>query len=157
MIMDDNDGQMIFGDLVDLKLPDIHRTGEEKSWKNLTQKTCPDWESNLGPLRGKHACYHLLHRCGLFLFMVHYRKRMQILQKYSNISFSATRRWCSFFLLVFHISAYGLRQKAGNPVAEAIRVKWVNPCSLEGILCLLQSSNPFFHKQNGKWSRCPSE
>ena len=30
MMMDDNDGQMIFGDLVGLKLPDIHLTGEEK-------------------------------------------------------------------------------------------------------------------------------
>ena len=39
---DDNDGQMIFGDLVGLKLPDIHLTGEEKPRKNLTQETCPD-------------------------------------------------------------------------------------------------------------------
>ena len=30
MIMDDNGGQMIFGDLVGLKLPDICLTGEEK-------------------------------------------------------------------------------------------------------------------------------
>ena len=30
MIMDDNDGQMIFGDLGGLKLPDICLTGEEK-------------------------------------------------------------------------------------------------------------------------------
>ena len=30
MSMDDNDGQMIFGDLVGLKLPDICLTGEEK-------------------------------------------------------------------------------------------------------------------------------
>ena len=29
---DDNDGQMVFGDL---KLPDICPTGEEKPWKNL--------------------------------------------------------------------------------------------------------------------------
>ena len=39
MIMDDNDGQMIFGDLVGLKLPEIRLTGEEKPRKNLT---CPD-------------------------------------------------------------------------------------------------------------------
>ena len=32
---DDNDGQMIFGDLGNLKLPDICLTGEE----NLTQET----------------------------------------------------------------------------------------------------------------------
>ena len=30
MTMDDYDGQMIFGDLVSLKLPDIRLTGEEK-------------------------------------------------------------------------------------------------------------------------------
>ena len=32
MIMDD-DGQMIFGDLMGLKLPDIRLIGEEKPWK----------------------------------------------------------------------------------------------------------------------------
>ena len=31
MIDDDNDGQMIFGDLGGLKLPDIRLTGEEKT------------------------------------------------------------------------------------------------------------------------------
>ena len=62
--MDDYDGQMMFGDLVGLKLPDIRLTGEEKPRKNLTQETCPDWESNPGPLRGKRASYHLLHSCG---------------------------------------------------------------------------------------------
>ena len=43
MMMDDYDGQMIYGDLVGLKLPDIRLTGEEKPRKNLTQETCPDW------------------------------------------------------------------------------------------------------------------
>ena len=38
---DDNDGQMIFGDLGGLKLPDICLTGEEKPRKNLTQETVP--------------------------------------------------------------------------------------------------------------------
>ena len=33
---DDDDGQMIFGDLGGLKLPDICLTGEEKPRKNLT-------------------------------------------------------------------------------------------------------------------------
>ena len=61
MSMDDNDGQMIFGDLGGLKLPDIYLTGEEKPRENLTQETCPDRGSNPGPLRGKRACYHLLH------------------------------------------------------------------------------------------------
>ena len=53
--------QMIFGDLVGLKFPDISFTGEEKHRKNLTQETCPDRGSNPGPLRDKRACYHLLH------------------------------------------------------------------------------------------------
>ena len=64
MIVDDYDGQMIFGDLVGLKLPDICLTGEEKPRKNLTQETCPDRESNPGTLRGKRACYRLLNSGG---------------------------------------------------------------------------------------------
>ena len=63
--MDDYDVQMIFGELVGLKLPDIRLTDEEKPRKNLTQETCPDQESTTGPLRGKRACYHLLHSGGL--------------------------------------------------------------------------------------------
>ena len=62
--MDDNDGQMIFGYLGGLKLPDICLTGEEKPRKNLTQETCPDWGSNPGPLCDKRAYYHLLHSGG---------------------------------------------------------------------------------------------
>ena len=61
MVMDDYDGQMIFGDLMGLKLPDIRLTGEEKPRKNITQETCPDRGSNPGPLRNKRACYHLFH------------------------------------------------------------------------------------------------
>ena len=58
---DDNGGQIIFGDLVGLKFPDIRLTGEEKPRKkNLTQKTCPDRESSPGPLRDKRAWYCLL-------------------------------------------------------------------------------------------------
>ena len=49
-MMDDNDGQMIFGDLGGLKLPDTYLTGEVKPRKNLTQETCPERESNPGPL-----------------------------------------------------------------------------------------------------------
>ena len=64
MSMDDNDGQMIFGDLGGLKLPDICLTGEEKPRKNLTQETCPDRGLNPGPLRDKRACYHFLHSGG---------------------------------------------------------------------------------------------
>ena len=72
--MDDNDGQMIFGDLGDLKLPDICLTGEEKPRKkpvrknpekNLTQETYPDRGSNPGPLHDRRACYHLAHSGGL--------------------------------------------------------------------------------------------
>ena len=36
-----------------------HRWG--KTPKNLTQETCPDQESNPGPLRDRRACYHLSH------------------------------------------------------------------------------------------------
>ena len=66
---DDNDGQMIFGDLGDLKLPDIFLTGEEKRRKNLTQETCPDRGPNPGPLRDSLACYRLSHSGGLDLLM----------------------------------------------------------------------------------------
>ena len=65
MMMDDYDGQMIFGALVGLKLPDIRLIGEEKPQKNLTQETCPDRGSNPGPLCDKRVCYHLLHSGGL--------------------------------------------------------------------------------------------
>ena len=66
MIMDD-DGQIIFGDLAGLKLPDICLTGEEKppKKKNLTQETYPDRGSNPGLLRDRHACYLLSQSSGL--------------------------------------------------------------------------------------------
>ena len=41
MRMDDNDGQMIFGDLVCLKLPDIRLTGEDKPRKTSPRKHVP--------------------------------------------------------------------------------------------------------------------
>ena len=59
MIMDDNNGQMIFGELGGLKLPHICLTDEKKNQNNLTQETCPDRGSNPGPLRDRHACYRL--------------------------------------------------------------------------------------------------
>ena len=59
MIDDDNDGQIIFGDLMGLKLPDICLTGEENPEQNLAQETCPDRGSNPGPLRDKRACHRL--------------------------------------------------------------------------------------------------
>ena len=64
MMIDDNDGQMIFGDLGGLKLPDICLTGEEKPRKNLTQETCPDQGSNPGLQHDRCACYHLSHSDG---------------------------------------------------------------------------------------------
>ena len=64
MSMDENDGQMIFGDIGGLKLPDICLTGEVKPRKNLTRETCPDRGSNPGPQLDKRACYHLLHSGG---------------------------------------------------------------------------------------------
>ena len=64
MMMDDYDGQMIFGDLVGLKLPDIRLTGEEKPRKNLNQETCPDLGSNPGPLSDRLAYYHMFHSGG---------------------------------------------------------------------------------------------
>ena len=70
MMMDDYDGQMLFGDLVGLKLPDIRLTGEEKPRKNLTQETCPDRGSDQGPLRDKRACYHLFHSGGQYTFVM---------------------------------------------------------------------------------------
>ena len=63
-----DDGQMIFGDLGGLKLPDISLTGEEKPRKNLTREICPDWGPNLGPLRDRRACYRLDHSGGQILF-----------------------------------------------------------------------------------------
>ena len=37
-----------------------------KTPKNLTQDTCPDRESNPGPLRDRRTCYSLLHSGGLY-------------------------------------------------------------------------------------------
>ena len=70
MIDDDNDGQMIFGDLRGLKLPDICLKGEEEPRKNLTQETCPDRRSNPGPLCDRCACYHLGHSGGRILLLI---------------------------------------------------------------------------------------
>ena len=65
MTDDDNDGQMIFGDLGGLKFPEICLTGEEKPRKKkLTQETCPDRGSNPGPLHDRRACYRLAHSGG---------------------------------------------------------------------------------------------
>ena len=69
MIDDDNDGQIIFGDLWGLKLPNICLTGEEKPRKNFTQEACPDRGSNPGPLRDRRASYRLAHSGGLHVVL----------------------------------------------------------------------------------------
>ena len=62
------DGQMIFGDLGAVKLPEICLAGEEKPRKNLTQETCPDRGSNPGPLCYRRACCRLAHSGGLSFY-----------------------------------------------------------------------------------------
>ena len=62
------DSQMIFGDLVGLKLPDICLTCEENPRKNFTQETYPDRGSNPGPLRDRRLGCRLLHNSGPFSF-----------------------------------------------------------------------------------------
>ena len=47
MINDDNDGQMIFGDLGGLKLPDICLTGEGKPQKTSPRKLVPTGDRTL--------------------------------------------------------------------------------------------------------------
>ena len=64
MMMDDNDGQMIFGDLGAYRFLTPVLQVRKNPEKNLTQGTCPDRGSNPGPLRDKRACYHLLHSGG---------------------------------------------------------------------------------------------
>ena len=67
---DDDDVQMIFGDLGGSKVSWhlSYRWGKPR--KNLTQETCPDRASNPGPLRDKRACYHLLHSGGRCLICI---------------------------------------------------------------------------------------
>ena len=56
MIDDDNDGQMIFGELGDLKLPDICLTGEEKPQKPSPRKLVPTGDRTRARcMTGTHA------------------------------------------------------------------------------------------------------
>ena len=82
---DDYGGQIIFGDLVGLKFPDICLTSEEKPRKNLTQETCPDRGSNPGPLRDKRACYHLLHSGGPLNSIITFFRIEIVIFKYKAI------------------------------------------------------------------------
>ena len=91
---DDDDGQMIFGDLVCLKFPDICLTGEEKPRKNLTQETCPDRGSSPCPLRDRRACHHLLHSDGLFLPSLRNKFKTKVLLKTSpEVVLSELKIW----------------------------------------------------------------
>ena len=62
---DDDDGQMIFGDLEAESFLTFVLQVRKKPEKNPTQEACPDRGSNPGPLRDKRVCYHLLHSGGL--------------------------------------------------------------------------------------------
>ena len=73
---DDYDVQMIFGDLVGLKLPGIYIAGEEKPRKILIQKTCPGRGSNPGPLLDRLAYYRLLNSRWL-LFSINFNIGIQ--------------------------------------------------------------------------------
>ena len=56
MSEDDNDGQMIFGDLGGLKLPDICLTGEEKPRKTSPRKLVPTGDRTWARcMTGAHA------------------------------------------------------------------------------------------------------
>ncbi|PSN36178.1 hypothetical protein C0J52_12901 [Blattella germanica] len=67
---------MMSGDRLGLKFPDICLMGEEKPQKNLTQETCPDRESNPGPLRERRIRYPLLHNVKLILRKIFGPKRL---------------------------------------------------------------------------------
>ena len=56
MMMDDNDGQMIFGELGGLKLPDICLTGEENPKKISPRKLVPTGDRTRARcMTGAHA------------------------------------------------------------------------------------------------------
>ena len=101
MMSDDNDGQMIFGDLGSLNIPDTYLTGEEKRRKNLTQETCPDRGWNPGPLRDRRACYLLAHSGGLTYCIEHRCGRevtSLLLTKRTRVrSLVESTSWLSFF------------------------------------------------------------
>ena len=107
MCMDDNDGQMIFGDLGGLKLPDICLTGEEKPQKNLTQETSDDRGSNPGPLRDRQACCCLAHsggphiccrNCSQFIVTQCWRHLLKLLLTFSHLR----EFWEEYVLLVLY-------------------------------------------------------
>ena len=107
MSYDNNDGQMIFGDLVGLKLPDICLTGEEKPWKNLTQETCPDRGSNPGPLRDRRACCrqpHLFNGCSKRYTVYFDRIILRFLSR--NCNYFLSERNSDYFYLVSNTATW---------------------------------------------------
>ena len=57
---DDNDGQMIFGELGAESFLTFVLEARKTPGKNPTQETCPNQGSNPGPLRDRRACYRLV-------------------------------------------------------------------------------------------------
>ena len=92
---DDNDGQMIFGDLGGLKLPDICLTGEEKPRENLTQEICPDRGSPPGPLRDRRACYLLSHSGGPQFSQIYSLTSSGIFSDLLSSVQMLKREWCA--------------------------------------------------------------
>ena len=86
---DDDDGQMILGDLGGLKFPEICLTGEEKPRKKPHPGNLSRPGSNPGPLRDKRTCYYLLHSGGPVAWL------------WENISKLCWSLWFHSFPLVF--------------------------------------------------------
>ena len=84
---------MIFGDLGDLKFPDICLTGEEKPRKNLIQETCPDRGSNPGPLRDRRSCYRRLAHSGGHFKKVNLQYRHIVCRTYHQLQHSRCSKW----------------------------------------------------------------
>ena len=84
---------MIFGDLGGLKLPDICLIGEEKPQKYLTHETCPDRESNPGPLYGRHACYRLAHSGGQMLCLYSQQSLSRIIVMLIHFEHKVNKRY----------------------------------------------------------------
>ena len=67
---DDNDGQIIFGDLGGLKFPDICLTGEEKPRKTSPRKPVPTGDRTRGPLRDRRACTTVPQRWTIIIIII---------------------------------------------------------------------------------------
>ena len=104
MRMDDYDGQIIFGNLVGLKLPDIHLTGEEKPRKNLTAETCPDRGSNPGPLRDKEMVIILIASTCTFQLSVFCEDVLYLVCRLVHNYFRVHFLWDSFFNNSIHMA-----------------------------------------------------